>query len=78
MNGTSDVACVPLKRRWEQILIHTGELNVPNLERMREFICEQRAAGTILSLKQRLIDLNLCSPECIEAATAQAVDTEDI
>lgn len=69
MDSTSDVAYVPSKRRWEQILIHQGRLLVTNLERLREEIYQHRMLGRIISLKEHVINTNTCTAEVVAAAT---------
>ena len=70
--STSEVAYIPSQRRWEQILIHKGELKVPDLERLRQEIYEQRQLGKILSLKHHLINTRTCSLEQVVLAMGEA------
>ena len=70
--STSEVAYIPSQRRWEQILIHKGELKVPDLERLRQEIYEQRQLGKILSLKHHLINTRTCKLEQVVLAMGEA------
>lgn len=72
MDSTSDVAYIPTQRRWEQILIHQGHLKVPDLERLREEIYEQRKLGKIISLKHHLINTKTCSMREVVLAMGEA------
>lgn len=78
MGSTSDVAYVPSKRRWEQILLHKGQLNSADMERLRAEIYQHRLSGRIITLKEHVINTNTCTaemvglasvhPECIEVS----------
>ena len=72
MNSTSEVAYIPSKRRWEQILITQGALAVADLERLRMEIHQERQAGRIVSLKNHLINTDTCTPAQVANAMAWA------
>jgi type II secretory ATPase GspE/PulE/Tfp pilus assembly ATPase PilB-like protein len=61
MSATSDVAYIPTHCRWEQILIHRGDLKTSDLERVRREIYDMREEGVIISLKNHLIDTDTVS-----------------
>ena len=72
MNCTSEVAYIPNQKRWEQILIHKGELKVSDLERLREEIYHMREAGHIMTLKHHLINTNTCTMAQVVLAMGEA------
>jgi len=70
MASTSDVAYVPTTRRWEQILLHKGQLDSLAVECMREEIYQQRMQGRIITLKEHVINTETCTAEIVDAALA--------
>lgn len=71
MGSTSDVAYVPKKRRWEQILIHKGLLKVSDMEALRQDIYDHRNEGRIVTLKEHVINTNTCTAEVVASASMQ-------
>lgn len=71
MGSTSDVAYVPTKRRWEQILMHKGQLSSLDVERLREDIYQHRMQGRIITLKEHVINTNTCTAEIVAAASVR-------
>lgn len=61
MKATSEVGYIPSRRRFEQILVHQGDLSIKDLELIRREIHVARESGEIISLKHHLINTNTCS-----------------
>lgn len=68
MSTTSEVAYIPSRRRWEQILITQGILKVDSLERLHMEIFDQRDVGKIVTLKDYMIATNACTLQQLNMA----------
>jgi general secretion pathway protein E len=68
MRASSEVAFVPEKLRWDQVLVLDGHIKVEAMEKIRRLIQEERALGNIIRLQDQLIESSACKPESILAA----------
>lgn len=72
MKATGAIGYVPTKRRFEQILIHQGQLSIETLEAAQREISEQRHLGRIIDLDDYLVKSDLCTLEAVTNAIKMA------
>jgi len=72
MKAVGSTGYVPVRRRFEQILIHQGLLSLDALESAQRDISEQRRQGRIILLQDYLVQSELCSIENVAQAIKMA------
>lgn len=72
MQATAEIGYIPVRKRFEQILLQQGEIQIGELDSLQIAMAEALALGKIVHLEKQLVERGICTEEAVAKAIRMA------